>query len=573
MRTRHVLFRHFSRTLRCAVLLVVCTNTVLRAQAPVFTPTHRHGVVASEAPLASKVGLAILKKGGNAVDAAVATAFALAVTHPTAGNIGGGGFLVVREANGEAHAFDFREKAPLAASQDMFLNERGEYDRDLHHWSILSVGVPGSVAGLYLAHSQLGKLPWRDLVDPAVRLARDGFAIAPSLAESIKEAIEDFRKYPAALAQFSRGGTLYKSGEQLVQADLATTLERIRDRGRDGFYTGETADLIVAGMRQLGGIITHADLAQYQPTVRPPIRGTYRGYEVLGMHPPSSGGVAVVEMLNIIEGYDLRSMGPRSAAATHVMVEAMRRAYADRARFVGDPDHVEVPIARLTAKEHAEALRTTIAKRRASRSSPSSFEWPAESSETTHLSVVDKERMGVALTTTLERPFGCRIVLPGTGFLLNNEMGDFNPQPGRTTSTGQIGTKANLVAPAKRMLSSMSPTIVVRGGKLRLVVGSPGGRTIINSVLQVITNVVDFEMTIQEAVDAPRFHHQWLPDEVVAERWCFSADSRRALEKMGHRICNRNGSQGSVMAIEVGDDGALRAGVDRRRGAALGAGY
>jgi gamma-glutamyltranspeptidase/glutathione hydrolase len=543
-----------------------------RPPAPLAYPLRfREAAVVSESILASRAGAEVLERGGNAVDAAVATAFALAVTLPLAGNIGGGGFLVARLPDGRSTSFDFREKAPLASTPRMFLDQEGRYDPARHHAGILSVGVPGSVAGLHLAHQKLGKLPWREVVEPAVALARKGFPLSRGLARSIAGALPSMRKYPASIAQFSKGGEPLPEGELLVQPDLARTLERIRDGGPAGFYSGETAELLVKEMERQGGLLTREDLARYRAVERRPIEASYRGYQVLSMPPPSSGGVGLLEMLNILEGFDLRAMGFRSAAESHLLIEAMRRAYADRARFLGDQDRVEVPVARLISKDHAASQRKTIDPARASRSSPESFEWPAEGAETTHLSVVDRDLLAVSLTTTLEEAFGSRIVVPGAGFLLNNEMGDFNPAAGLTDREGLIGTPPNLVEPEKRMLSSMTPTIVARDGKPFLVLGSPGGRTIINTVLEIVVNVIDHRMAIQDAVDAPRFHHQWLPDTVSAEPWCFSPETRKALEALGHRIELAGYPQGTAMALLVlppegpGKRPALEAGVDRRR--------
>ncbi|MCZ6793457.1 MAG: gamma-glutamyltransferase [Planctomycetota bacterium] len=530
------------------------------------TPVRvRGGLVVSQSRRASEIGAAVLERGGNAVDAAVATAFALAVTHPAAGNVGGGGFLVALLPDGKATSFDFREKAPRAATESMFLDARGVYDREKHHWSHLAAGVPGSVAGLHLAHSRLGRLPWRELIEPAVRLAAEGFALSPGLAASLRSVHRDLSKHPASRAQFTRDGRPFAEGERLVQADLARTLERVRDQGPGGFYRGRTADLIVQEMRRGGGLITHEDLAAYRAAERTPVRSTYRGYEIISMPPPSSGGVALVEMLNVLEGYDLRSRGAGSPQEVHVIVEAMRRAFADRARYLGDPDFVEIPVARLISKSYSDAIRDGIRADGAARSSPERFEWPAESEETTHLSVVDKERMAVSLTTTLEQSYGSRIVVTGAGFLLNNEMGDFNPRAGRTTRGGHIGTAPNLAAPGKRMLSSMCPTIVARDARPILVIGSPGGRTIINTVLQVIIGHLDHGLPVQQAIDRPRFHHQWLPDRIVAEAGALSDECRAVLEALGHRIVSRRGPQGSAMGIAVRADGTLEAGVDRRR--------
>jgi gamma-glutamyltranspeptidase/glutathione hydrolase len=548
-----------------AAALFACAAAPLPSQPPTAPLRFDNGAVASDSAIASEVGASVLRRGGSAVDAAVATAFALAVVHPAAGNIGGGGFLLVLPADGRVTSFDFRERAPAAARADMFLDAKGEYDPARHHASHLAVGVPGTVAGLWLAHQRLGELPWKDLVEPAVRLAADGFPLSRALAASLEAMLPQFRRYPASLAQFSKDGAPCRAGDLFRQPDLARTLARIRDHGPDGFYRGETAELFATEMARGGGILTLDDLASYRAVERPPVRGSFAGYEVISMGPPSSGGVALVEMLHVLEGYDLRALGLRSAAEVHLLTEAMRRAFADRARYLGDPDFVDAPIARLVSTEHAAALRKGIDPRRASKSSPERFEWPAEGGETTHVSVVDKDRMAVALTTTLEESFGSRIVVPGAGFLLNNEMGDFNPAPGLTTEDGRIGTEPNLAAPGKRPLSSMAPAIVARGGKPVLVLGSPGGRTIINTVLEVVVNHLAHGLPVQEAVDAPRFHHQWLPDRILVEPRGFSPDTRRLLEAMGHRVEERKDAQGSAMAIAVREDGTLEAGVDRRR--------
>jgi len=524
----------------------------------------RSGMVVSQSILASRVGAEVLRAGGTAVDAAVATAFALAVTHPAAGNLGGGGFLLHRPRVGEPWAYDFRETAPAAASPTMF-RKNGAYDETLHHRSHLSVGVPGTVAGLHLAWKENGKLPWRRLIEPAIALARKGFPVTDGLARSLEAVLPALRAHPASVAQFSKNGLPYRAGDVLKQENLARTLERIAAEGPDGFYRGATAALIAREMRAAGGLVTEADLASYVPKKRAPVRGTYRGLEVLSMPPPSSGGVALIEMLNQLEGYDLGASGPGSAATVHLVVEAMRRAYADRARYLGDPDrNPEIPLARLLSKEYAAGLRKTIRTERASTSSPESFEWPQESTETTHLSVVDASRNAVALTYTLEDSYGSKIVVPGAGFLLNNEMGDFNAGPGLTTREGLVGTPPNLAAPGKRMLSSMTPTILARGGKVFLVLGSPGGRTIINTVLLVILNVVDFGLNVQEAIDAPRFHHQWLPDVIRYERYGLSPDTLALLKARGHDLAETS-SQGAVQAIRFdAERGLLEGGTDRR---------
>ena len=529
-------------------------------------------VVAQEAH-ATQVGLDVLRDGGTAVDAAVAVAFALAVTYPTAGNLGGGGFMVVRSASGEAVAYDFRETAPAAATPEMFIVD-GAYDAERHHNSHVAVGVPGTVAGLHLAWSEQGTLSWDRLVTPAVALARDGFVIPPYLATSLSGVLEEMRAYPASVAQFSRNGVPFQAGDRLRQPDLAGTLERIAEQGPDGFYRGRTAALIETEMRANGGLITREDLASYRPHRRVPVRGTYRGYEIISMPPVSSGGVALIQMLNILEGYDLTASGFGSARNVHLMTEAMRRAYADRARYLGDPDFATtVEVGRLTSKPYAAQLRATIRADLASRSSPSSFEWPSEGDETTHLSVVDRDRQAVALTYTLEQGYGSKIVVAGGGFLLNNEMGDFNAGPGLTNADGLIGTSPNLAEPGKRMLSSMTPTIVTRDDHLVMVTGTPGGRTIINTVLQTILGVVDFGMNVQEAVDAPRFHHQWLPDRITFERRGLSPDTMTLLRGMGHVLVERE-RQGSAQVIGYDPDTDMLAGAaDRRAPGSTALGY
>jgi gamma-glutamyltranspeptidase/glutathione hydrolase len=538
--------------------LLLCGALASPGQAATSHPVRaRHAMVVSVEATASRIGADVLAAGGNAVDAAVATAFALAVTHPAAGNIGGGGFLLYRPAAGEPLAYDFREVAPSGAIATMFLRD-GNYDKELHHNSHLSVGVPGSVAGLHLAWKEQGKLPWRRLVEPAIGLARDGFAVSDALARDLKDELPRLAKYPASLAQFSKGGTPYEMGDVLKQPDLAGTLERIAARGPAGFYEGETAALIEKEMKAGGGLITRADLAAYRPRRRTPLASSYRGYQVLGMPPISSGGVALAEMLNVLEGYELGRWGFGSVQSVHVIAEAMRRAFADRALHLGDPEfNPGMPVARLISKEYAADLRRTIRADQVSPSSPERFEWPAESGETTHLSVIDAARNAVALTTTLEDGYGVKIVVPGAGFLLNNEMGDFNAGPGLTDADGLIGTEPNLAAPGKRMLSSMTPTILARDGRPFLVLGSPGGRKIINAVLLTVLNVVDFGMNVKEAVSAPRFHHQWLPDRILHEKHAFSPDTRALLLARGHVLSDAwpAGSSTSVAAIRL-DAGA-----------------
>jgi len=522
-----------------------------------------HGMVVSQSDIASHIGVDVLIEGGSAVDAAVATAFALAVTHPSAGNIGGGGFLIYRPANGEPIAYDFREVAPTGSHPEMWLVD-GEYRFQRHHMSHMAVGVPGTVRGLHLAWQDAGKLPWKRLLEPAIELAEDGFTIGHGLARSLQRGLRRMRAYPASVSQFSKNGEPYAAGEVLKQSDLAASLIRIAEHGSDGFYKGRTAELIVAEMQANGGLITMDDLAGYEAKKRSPIVGSYRGYKVISMPPPSSGGIALVEMLNILEGYDLKEEGFGSANTLHRMTEAMRRAYADRALYIGDPEFNEgLPVTELISKTYGNKLRATIRLDAASKSSPDTFTWPAESAETTHFSVIDAQRNAVALTYTLEWGFGSGIVVPGAGFLLNNEMGDFNAGPGLTNPNGLIGTRANLAEPGKRMLSSMSPTIVAKDGKVLMVTGSPGGRTIINTVMQTILNVVDHGMNAQAAVDAGRIHHQWLPDTLYYEKHGFSPDSLRLMRKLGHQLEERQ-RQGAAEVIVVGEGNMLQGGLDGR---------
>ncbi|MET0555102.1 MAG: gamma-glutamyltransferase, partial [Vicinamibacteria bacterium] len=486
----------------------------------------------------------------------------------------GGGFLLLRTAGGDAVAYDFRETAPAGASPTMWLRD-GRYDARRHHFSHLAVGVPGTVAGLHLAWTEHGKLPWKRLVEPAVALARDGFVVTDGLARSLAGVLPEMKPYPASVAAFSKNGAPYEMGDVLKQPDLARTLQRIADEGPAGFYAGETAALLEQEMKANGGLVTRADLAAYRAVKRVPLRGTYRGYEVVTMPPVSSGGTALLQMLNTLEGDDLHASGWGSAATVHLVAEAMRRAYADRARWQGDPAFnptLAATVDRLISKPYGAALRKTIRADRASASSPSAFEWPAESDETTHFSVMDEARNAVSLTYTLEYGYGSRIVVPGAGFLLNNEMGDFNAAPGLTDAEGLIGTEPNLAAPGKRMLSSMTPTILAKDGQPFMAVGAMGGRTIINSVLLTILNVVDFGMNIQDALDAPRFHHQWLPDRIAYEPFGLSPDTRALLTARGHalfEIEKQGDAQGIVFDAK---SGVFEGGADRRDrgGAAVG---
>ncbi len=537
-------------TLFMLILLFVLPAQAQQGRIPV---PAKEGMVVSSHYLGSQVGNEILQKGGNAVDAAVATAFALAVTLPSAGNIGGGGFLVYHGADGEITSFNFREKAPLAASETMYLNDRGEIHQNSNHDGALSVGVPGTVAGLALAHERLGTLDWADLVAPAIKLAEEGFPSTYAMQGFLNMLSRRPRAYPSTAKAFLKPGNVpYEPGEIFKQPDLAKTLKRIQKNGRDGFYKGETAKLIEDFMKANDGMITREDLELYEAEEQDVVRGTYRGYDIYAMAPPSSGGVTLIEMLNILEGYNLEKIGHNSALYLHLLTEAMRRAYSDRALHLGDPNfNPNMPIDRLISKSYADGLRESIDMYFASVSDSSMFSKSYyESEETTHFSVVDSEGNAVSLTYTLEYSYGSRMVVDGAGFLLNNEMGDFNPIPGRTTSTGLIGTPPNLVAPQKRMLSSMTPTIVAKDGKPVLIIGSPGGRTIINTVLQVILNVIDHGMTVAEAIEAGRIHHQWLPDQTITEDRALSIDTIRLYEMMGHELSYR-GSMGRAMGIFI----------------------
>lgn len=517
-------------------LLVVVSLLLLCNLSLAETLRASGGMVASRSDIASEVGSDILAAGGNAVDAAVATAFALAVTYPSAGNLGGGGFLVLAKEDGTVLTQDHREVAPAAAHRDMFLDSEGNVDRDLAVNSLQAVGVPGSVAGLLDVLERHGTMNRGQVLAPAIRLAREGFVLNDDLANQFAQTLQAFRQHPASLAVFTKDGEPYRAGELWQQPELADSLQRIVEAGRDGFYKGKTAELIVAEMQRNGGLITLEDLAGYQPLWREPIHGTYGGYDIWSMPPPSSGGILLLQMLNMLEPYDLKSLGWGSLETVHLMIEAQRRAYADRAEFLGDPDFVDIPVAMLTSKDYARRRFADFDPARATDSSSvGAGSWPAESPDTTHLSVVDKDGNAVALTTTLNRTYGNRIVVPGTGFLLNNEMDDFSSKPNTPNSFGLIGRDANEIQPGKRMLSSMTPTIVTQDGKVVLVTGSPGGATIINTVLQVVLNVLAHDMDLEDAVHRPRIHHQWQPDMVRYETGAISEAVLERLRAMEHK--------------------------------------
>jgi len=535
--------------------------------------TSTTGLVVSTSSIASDVGAAVLADGGNAVDAAVATAFALAVTHPTAGNIGGGGFMVVRTPDGRATAFDYREKAPLSATPAMYLDEKGAINRALTSSGYLAPGVPGTVRGLALAHRRFGKLPWKRLVDPAAALARDGFVMHPALARSLNAQLAgEMGRFPSSVEAYGKpGGGEWKAGDRLVLADLGRTLQAIADGGPDAFYKGRIAGQFAADMKANGGLITTEDLATYEAKERTPVRGTFNGYEIISMPPPSSGGVALIEMLNILETLGIEKLDAGSVEATHLQIEAMRRAYLDRARYLGDPDFTDVPVARLISKDHARRVASDINRAKASSSVDLGRDIVTTASdgepmETTHFSVLDRDGMAVSQTYTLEGGYGSRVVVKGLGFLLNNEMGDFNKKPGETNLTGDIGTPANLIAPGKRMLSSMTPAIVTRNGRVVLITGTPGGRTIINTVMGVVLNVTAFGMTGREAVDARRMHHQWLPDRVTLESNAMSDESLARLKALGHDV-RQGGTQGDAHSIWIDPKTGAAHGINDRRSA------
>ncbi len=505
------------------------------------------GMVVAVSPQGADVGRAILEQGGNAVDAAVATAFAMAVTYPAAGNIGGGGFMVIHPApgHGDPVVIDYRETAPLAATSTM-------YKKDETWYSHRAVGVPGTVAGLALAHKRFGRLPWKAVVLPAVRLAEEGFVLSGGMAGSLNYAVGAARDFPETRRCLGKDGGKadWRAGDLFVQKDLGRTLRLIMENGPDAFYKGPIADLVAAEMERGKGLITKEDLARYRAKQRQPIHGTYRGYDVYGPPPPSSGGTCIVEMLNILENFDLGAMERWSPETLHLLIETMRRAYCDRARYLGDQDFVKIP-EHLTSKDYARKLAQSIDRKKATRSEDLARDIPLgrEGANTTHFSVIDADGMAVANTYTLERSFGSGIVVKGAGFLLNNEMIDFNWVPGVTTRDGGIGTAPNLIAPGKRMLSSQTPTIVARDGKVVLVTGSPGSRTIINTSLQVVVNVIDFKMTPRAAVDAPRLHHQWFPDRVRFEGTGTYPEVTKQLEAMGHSVAGTR--QGDAHTIWV----------------------
>ncbi|EDC7488563.1 gamma-glutamyltransferase [Salmonella enterica] len=545
------------------------------AEEDVFHPVRAtQGMVASVDAMATQVGMDILKQGGNAVDAAVAVGYALAVTHPQAGNLGGGGFMLLRTKDGATTAIDFREMAPAGATRDMFLDEQGNPDSKKSLTSPLASGTPGTVAGLSLALEKYGSLPLNSVVRPAIKLAQEGFIVNDALADDLKTyGSEVLPHHENSKAIFWKDGEPLKKGDKLVQQDLANSLTMIAENGPDAFYKGEIARQIAQQMQQNGGLITTDDLAAYQAVERTPVSGEYRGYQIFSMPPPSSGGIHIVQILNILENFDMNKYGFGSADAIQIMAEAEKYAYADRSEYLGDPDFVNVPWQALTSKMYAKSIAGQIDINKAKPSSeirPGKLA-PYESDQTTHFSVVDKDGNAVAVTYTLNTTFGTGIVAGNTGILLNNQMDDFSAKPGVPNVYGLVGGEANAVGPKKRPLSSMSLTIVVKDGKTWLVTGSPGGSRIITTVLQMVVNTIDFGMNVAEATNAPRFHHQWLPDELRVEKG-FSPDTLKLLEQKGQKVALKE-AMGSTQSIMVGPDGELYGASDPRSVDDLTAGY
>lgn len=535
-----------------AIFAISITLSFGAANPPIQDRTGT-GLVLSSHELANKIGKEVLDKGGNAIDAAVAVGYALAVVHPAAGNIGGGGFAVIHLANGENTTLDFREMAPLKASRDMYLDSKGEVIKDASTIGYLAAGVPGTVKGMSAMLDRYGTMKLKDLMAPAIKLAEKGYLINDRQEQTMLEAKDMFKEFPSSSKYFlKKDGNTYKSGDLFVQKDLAKTLKLIAKEGPDAFYKGKIADLIATDMAKNKGIITKEDLAQYQAIWRKPVEGTYRGYDIISMSPPSSGGAHIIEILNIMENANIENLGFASSKTLHIMAEAMRQAYADRSEYMGDPDFVKIPLDKLTSKEYAKEIYAKIPKDKAL---PSSKVKPGlgqihEGHNTTHYSVLDSKGNAVSITYTINASYGSGAAVEGAGFLLNDEMDDFSIKPGVPNLYGLVGGEANAIEPKKRPLSSMSPTIILKDGKVFMVVGSPGGSRIITTVLQVISNVIDHKMDISTAVESPRFHMQWLPDEIRTEPFGIIKDVQNNLEKMGYKI-TKEPYMGDVNAIMV----------------------
>lgn len=571
--------RASAQLLACLIAFAPLSATAQDARRGPYQPAHetarpviaRQGMVVGQEKLATRAGTDVLAKGGNAVDAAVATGFAMAVTYPRAGNIGGGGFMVIHLADrNESVAIDYRETAPAAATRDMFLGTDGKPDNAKSRNSALGIGIPGTVAGLALALERYGsgKFSLAELLAPAITLARDGFVVTDDSADTFAAWHPRLARWPSTLKVLARpDGTALRDGDKLVQSDLAATLTAIAERGTAGFYEGPVAEKLAAGIRDAGGIITADDLKTYRAAIRQPVRGSYRGYDIVSMPLPSSGGTVLIEALNILEGYDLGAMGAGSADTLHLLTEALKRGYADRARYLGDPAFVNAPLTRLLDKDYAKQMRASISMNRATPATELAAAPPAprEGSNTTHYSVIDRFGNAVSNTYTLNFSYGVGLIPDGTGVLLNNELDDFTAAPGASNAFGLIGYEANLPGPGKRPLSSMTPTIVLKDNKPVLITGSPGGSRIISAVLQVIVNTIDHKMNAASAVAAPRLHHQWMPDQLLLERG-FSDDVLAALKAKGHAVSDRLG-QTSANSIAVTPDGIAGAPDPRTRGA------
>jgi len=556
--------------------LIACSATPLAPQAASRQPARaRQGMVASTSEIASRVGADIMRRGGNAIDAAVAVGLAMAVVWPFAGNLGGGGFMLIRRADGTAEVIDYRERAPGGASRDMYVDKSGQVIKEASIIGYRSVGVPGSVAGLAMAEERHGKLKWADVIEPAIKLAADGFTVNKITADGLERSAKLLSRFPDSNRIFLRDGNFYKEDERLVQPELAATLTRLRDNGPREFYEGQTARMIVADMKANNGLITEQDLKDYKPTIRKPLVGTYRGYQVITMPPPSSGGALLIQMLNMLEHYDLDAMGHNSSSELHLLVEVMRRAYADRAAYMGDTDFVKVPISGLISKKYAAERLKTIDPEKATPSAAIQAGGPMayESPETTHYTVVDGEGNVVSNTYTLNNGFGSGATVHGAGVLLNDEMDDFTSKPGVANMFGLIQSEANSIAPGKRPLSAMTPTVVLKDGKLFFAVGSPGGPTIINTVLQVILNIIDFKMNLQQAIDSPRFHHQWMPDKIDWEPDGLNRDTRALLERRGYTFSEKARYLGDAEGVMIEDGTGMRLGASDPRSGGAPVGY
>ncbi len=561
--------------------LIISLILQLGCTKPPQPVSSKNGMVVSTSSFASKVGVDVLKKGGNAIDAAGAVGVALAVTYPSAGNLGGGGFMVIHLADGKNITIDFREKAPLSADKDMYLNEAGEFVPELSQKGTTSAGVPGSVAGLIYTLEKYGTLPLAEVILPAIDLAKNGWNLDERDARYFRNILPEFEVYPSSLKIFSKDGEPYREGDLFIQPDLAWTLEQIKKNGRDGFYKGKVADLLVEQVSSLGGYITLEDLEKYQPLEREPITGNYRGYKVVSMPPPSSGGIALVELLNILENYDLVKDDWGSGLYIHHLVEAMKYVYADRAYHLADEDFYPVPEEKLISKKYAKTIFNKI-KDAKNKAVPSGeiksldVSLLHESSETTHYSVYDSFGNAVSTTTTINSSFGSKIIVEDAGFLLNNEMDDFSGKPGVQNQFGLLGTEANSIEPEKRMLSSMTPTIILKDGKPYIIIGSPGAAKIITVVLQVILNCIDFDMNIREAVEMPRIHHQWLPDSIYYEEKALTEDLKKELIEMGYSFIDYGVALriiGITEGIMIDRENKIIYGASDPRGGGLAVGY